>query len=41
MQAGEKIHQVFTLEVTNPGGHSSRPVPDNAIYRLMQATQKV
>jgi acetylornithine deacetylase/succinyl-diaminopimelate desuccinylase-like protein len=41
VQAGEKIHQVFTLEVTNPGGHSSRPVPDNAIYRLMQATEKV
>jgi len=34
VQAGEKIHQVFTLEVTNPGGHSSRPVPENAIYRL-------
>jgi len=34
IQAGEKIHQVFQLEVTNPGGHSSRPVPDNAIYRL-------
>ncbi len=41
VQAGEKIHQVFTLEVTNPGGHSSRPLPDNAIYRLMQATDKV
>ncbi|MGH6951632.1 MAG: M20/M25/M40 family metallo-hydrolase [Vitreimonas sp.] len=34
VQAGEKIHQVMALEVTNPGGHSSRPVPDNAIYRL-------
>jgi acetylornithine deacetylase/succinyl-diaminopimelate desuccinylase-like protein len=34
IQAGEKVHQVFQLEVTNPGGHSSRPVPDNAIYRL-------
>lgn len=34
VQAGEKIHQVYELEVTNPGGHSSRPVPDNAIYRL-------
>ncbi|MGE0742774.1 MAG: M20/M25/M40 family metallo-hydrolase [Hyphomonadaceae bacterium] len=34
IQAGEKIHQVFTLTVTNPGGHSSRPVPENAIYRL-------
>ncbi|HEY4366157.1 MAG TPA: M20/M25/M40 family metallo-hydrolase [Steroidobacteraceae bacterium] len=41
MQAGEKIHQVFTLEVTNPGGHSSRPVPDNAIYRLAAATEKI
>jgi acetylornithine deacetylase/succinyl-diaminopimelate desuccinylase-like protein len=41
VQAGEKVHQVYTLEVTNPGGHSSRPVPDNAIYRLAAATQKV
>ncbi|HEY7798062.1 MAG TPA: M20/M25/M40 family metallo-hydrolase [Hyphomonadaceae bacterium] len=41
VQAGEKIHQVYTLEVANAGGHSSRPVPDNAIYRLMQATEKV
>ncbi len=41
VQAGEKIHQVYTLEVTNPGGHSSRPVADNAIYRLAAATQKV
>jgi acetylornithine deacetylase/succinyl-diaminopimelate desuccinylase-like protein len=41
VQAGEKIHQVFTLEVTNKGGHSSRPVPDNAIYRLARATLKV
>ena len=41
VQAGEKVHQVYTLEVTNPGGHSSRPVPDNAIYRLAVATQKV
>jgi acetylornithine deacetylase/succinyl-diaminopimelate desuccinylase-like protein len=41
VQAGEKIHQVFAMEVTNPGGHSSRPVPDNAIYRLAAAAQKV
>jgi len=41
VQAGEKIHQVYTLEVTNPGGHSSRPVADNAIYRLAAATQKI
>ena len=41
VQAGEKIHQVFTLEVTNPGGHSSRPVPDNAIYRLSRGLERL
>jgi acetylornithine deacetylase/succinyl-diaminopimelate desuccinylase-like protein len=41
VQAGEKIHQVYSLAVTNPGGHSSRPVPDNAIYRLARASLKV
>ena len=34
IQVGEKLSQNYTLEVTNPGGHSSRPTPDNAIYRL-------
>jgi acetylornithine deacetylase/succinyl-diaminopimelate desuccinylase-like protein len=32
--AGEKVYQDYRLEITNPGGHSSRPVKDNAIYRL-------
>ncbi len=32
IQAGEKLPQDFRLEVTNAGGHSSRPVKDNAIY---------
>jgi acetylornithine deacetylase/succinyl-diaminopimelate desuccinylase-like protein len=41
VQAGEKIHQVFTLEVTNKGGHSSRPERENAIYRLARAVLKV
>ena len=41
VQAGEKLYQDFTIEVTNPGGHSSRPVPDNAIYRLGAALAKV
>ena len=41
VQAGEKLYQDFTLEVTNPGGHSSRPVPDNAIYELGAALMKV
>jgi acetylornithine deacetylase/succinyl-diaminopimelate desuccinylase-like protein len=34
IQAGEKVYQDFSFEVTNPGGHSSRPRPDNAIYQL-------
>lgn len=34
MQASEKVYVDFQLEVKNPGGHSSRPVPDNAIYHL-------
>src|SRR5204863_254467 len=34
VQTSEKMYVTYTLEVTNPGGHSSEPVPDNAIYRL-------
>jgi acetylornithine deacetylase/succinyl-diaminopimelate desuccinylase-like protein len=34
IQPSEKVYQSFRLEVKNPGGHSSRPVKDNAIYRL-------
>src|SRR3954465_3275129 len=34
VQASEKVFQNFRLEVTNPGGHSSLPVKDNAIYHL-------
>jgi acetylornithine deacetylase/succinyl-diaminopimelate desuccinylase-like protein len=42
IQAGEKIHQVITLEVTNPGGHSSQPNPEgNAIYQLAEALKKL
>jgi acetylornithine deacetylase/succinyl-diaminopimelate desuccinylase-like protein len=41
MQAGEKAAQNYRLEVTNPGGHSSRPMKDNAIYRLAAALIRV
>ncbi len=41
MQAGEKVYQDFRIEATNPGGHSSRPRPDNAIYSLAAALTKV
>jgi acetylornithine deacetylase/succinyl-diaminopimelate desuccinylase-like protein len=34
VQAAEKVYQSFNLEVKGPGGHSSKPTPDNPIYRL-------
>ena len=36
VQPSEKVYQSFRLEVRNPGGHSSRPVKDNAIYHLAE-----
>jgi acetylornithine deacetylase/succinyl-diaminopimelate desuccinylase-like protein len=39
--AAEKTSQNYVFEVTNPGGHSSRPRPDNAIYRLFRAVDRV
>ncbi len=41
VQAGEKIYQDYRFEVTNPGGHSSRPVKDNAIYQLAAGLTRV
>jgi acetylornithine deacetylase/succinyl-diaminopimelate desuccinylase-like protein len=41
VQLSEKVYQSFTLEVTNPGGHSSRPVKENAIYRLADALIRI
>jgi acetylornithine deacetylase/succinyl-diaminopimelate desuccinylase-like protein len=41
IESGEKTPQNYRLEVTNPGGHSSRPVKDNAIYRLAAALTRV
>ena len=39
--AAEKTSQNFLLEATNPGGHSSRPVPDNAVYHITRAIDRV
>ncbi len=41
VQAAEKKVQNFILEVTNPGGHSSRPRPDNAITELAQGLVRI
>jgi acetylornithine deacetylase/succinyl-diaminopimelate desuccinylase-like protein len=37
VDATEKLYGDFLLTATNPGGHSSLPVPDNAIYELAAA----
>ena len=41
VQAGEKTSQDFQLEVTNVGGHSSRPVKNNAINHLAGALTRI
>ena len=41
IQAGEKFPQNYRIEVTNKGGHSSRPVKDNAIYHLAAALTRI
>ncbi len=41
VEAGQKTFQNFRIEVTNPGGHSSVPRKDNAIYQLAGALKKI
>jgi acetylornithine deacetylase/succinyl-diaminopimelate desuccinylase-like protein len=39
VEATEKTYADYKVTATNPGGHSSLPRPDNAIYQLMHALQ--
>ncbi len=41
IQAGEKVYQDFTLESSNVGGHSARPVRANAINQLAAALLRI
>jgi acetylornithine deacetylase/succinyl-diaminopimelate desuccinylase-like protein len=41
IQGAEKVYLTYRLEVTNPGGHSSVPRPDNAIYALAEGLVKL
>ena len=41
IQVGEKAYQDFTLTTTNPGGHSSQPVRENAIYAMSDALARL
>ncbi len=39
--ASEKLYADYLIEATNPGGHSSLPRPDNAIYELADALERL
>ncbi len=41
VEASEKLYADFQLTATNPGGHSSLPVPDNAIYHIANALTRL
>lgn len=41
IQAAEKTYATWEMTVHNPGGHSSRPRPDNAIYDLADAIRNI
>ena len=41
VEATEKTYADFRLTVTNKGGHSSLPVPDNAIYHVADALERL
>ncbi len=41
VNATEKLYGDFVLTATNPGGHSSLPRPENAIYELANALTRI
>jgi acetylornithine deacetylase/succinyl-diaminopimelate desuccinylase-like protein len=41
IEASEKLYADFQLTATNAGGHSSLPVPDNAIYHIADALARL
>jgi acetylornithine deacetylase/succinyl-diaminopimelate desuccinylase-like protein len=41
VEASEKLYADFQLTATNPGGHSSLPRPDNAIYHIADALARL
>jgi len=41
LQASEKVYVDYQFESRNPGGHSSLPSPDNAIYHLSAALSRL
>jgi acetylornithine deacetylase/succinyl-diaminopimelate desuccinylase-like protein len=41
LQTAEKTYSMYSFTVRNRGGHSSKPRPDNAIYKLAHALERL
>jgi acetylornithine deacetylase/succinyl-diaminopimelate desuccinylase-like protein len=41
VETSQKTYVTYHMEVTNRGGHSSEPRPDNAIYQLAEGLTKI
>jgi acetylornithine deacetylase/succinyl-diaminopimelate desuccinylase-like protein len=41
VEATEKLYGDYQLTATNPGGHSSLPTPDNAIYHIADSLTRL
>jgi acetylornithine deacetylase/succinyl-diaminopimelate desuccinylase-like protein len=41
VEANEKLYADYQVRATNPGGHSSLPVPENAIYHVVDALARL
>ena len=41
LQTAEKTYSMYTFTARNRGGHSSKPRPDNAIYQLAHAIERL
>jgi acetylornithine deacetylase/succinyl-diaminopimelate desuccinylase-like protein len=41
VEATEKLYADYHVTATNPGGHSSLPIPDNAIYHVADALSRL
>lgn len=41
VEATEKLYADYRVTATSPGGHSSLPTPDNAIYRVANALSRL
>ena len=41
MQGSEKVYADYQFESLSPGGHSSEPIRDNAIYHVADALARL